>query len=315
MKFEKAVRRKAKLRLALSGPSGSGKTLSALLLAQGIGGRIAVIDSERGSASLYAGSVQVGGGRKVITPDFDTLSLQPPFSPENYVEAIKAAESAGYDTAIIDSITHEWSGSGGCMEIAESVAKARFGGNFWSAFSVVTPRHQAFIDAMLQSNMHIIVTMRSKTETAQQEGKNGKKSVVKLGMKAEQRDGFEYEMTAVLDLSHEDHFATSTKDRTGIFMGRDPVVITSDTGKHLLAWLESGEDEPEPEKPVEMADEAVQAHIKAMTGADSVEALQAAWVAASEAATDAKDKAAYRRFVGCANARKAALAGEEEKSA
>ncbi len=105
----------------------------------------------------------------------------------------------------------------------------------------MTPRHRAFIDAMLQSNMHIIATGRSKTETTQQEGTNGKKGVVKLGMKTEQRDGFEYEFTVVLDIIHDGHFAVASKDRTGLFSG-DAKAITEATGAKLLAWLEAGVD-------------------------------------------------------------------------
>lgn len=232
MKFTKAVRKKAKLRLALTGPSGSGKTFGALLVAKGLGGRIAVIDTEHGSASLYSHLC-----------DFDTLELGPPYSPERYVEAIKAAEAAGYDVIVIDSTTHEWSGSGGCLEINDEVAKAKFRGNGWSAWNETTPRHRAFIDAMLQANAHVIATGRSKTETSQVE-EGGRKKVVKLGMKTEQRDGFEYEFTVVLDLVHDGHYATASKDRTGLFAG-DPKPVGEHTGRTLAEWLESGADASE----------------------------------------------------------------------
>jgi hypothetical protein len=230
MQFTKAVRKKAKLRLALTGPSGSGKTYGALTVAKGLGGRIAVIDSEHGSASLYSHIC-----------DFDTLELAPPYSPERYIQAIKAAEAAGYDVIVIDSTTHEWSGSGGCLEINEQTARARFQGNTWSAWNDTTPRHRAFIDAMLQANAHVIATGRSKTETAQTEGPNGKKKVVKLGMKTEQRDGFEYEFTVVLDLVHDGHYANASKDRTGLFAG-EPKPVGEQTGRLLADWLESGAD-------------------------------------------------------------------------
>ena len=307
MKFEKAVRRKAKLRLALSGPSGSGKTLSALLLAKGIGGRIAVIDTERDSASLYAESVSVGGGRKIDTPEFDSLNLSAPYSPERYIDAIKAAADAGYSVLIIDSITHEWSGVGGCLELVDDIAKARFRGNSWSAWNEVTPRHRAFVDAILQSPIHVIVTMRSKTETAQQENQNGKKTVVKLGMKAEQRDGFEYEMSAVLDLTHDGHFATATKDRTGLFMGQDPVVVTAETGARLLAWLEHGAEEQK----TGMSAEDVDKYIKAIAEAADIESLNAAATAALEAATDANDREGYKRLLSVAKDCKTALEQKE----
>ncbi|EKS7768417.1 ATP-binding protein [Edwardsiella piscicida] len=228
MKFEKAMRKKAKLRLALTGPSGSGKTYSALLVAKGIGGKIAVIDTEKGSASLYSDIV-----------DFDVLELDTPFSPERFIEAIKSAEQAGYETLIIDSITHEWSGVGGCLELVDTIAKTKFKGNTWSAWSDINPRHRGFLDAILRSSMHIIATMRSKTETAQVE-ENGRKKVSKLGMKSEQRDGVEYEFTTVLDIGHENHYAVASKDRTKLFSNSDPVILNECTGKSLLEWLESG---------------------------------------------------------------------------
>lgn len=228
--FTKAVRKKAKLRCLLTGPSGSGKTYSALMLAMGLGAkRIALIDTEHGSASLYAHLC-----------DFDVLELAPPFTPERFIEAIEAAGEGGYDACIIDSTTHEWSGVGGCLEIVDAVSKT-MRGNSYMAWGDVTPRHRAFLDAMLRAPMHIIATGRSKTETAQVE-EGGKKRVVKLGMKTEQRDGLEYEFTLALDLTHDGNLAVATKDRTGLFAGRDPERITLATGQRLLAWLDTGAD-------------------------------------------------------------------------
>ena len=234
MEFTKARRKKAKLRLALTGPSGSGKTWGALLIAKGIGGKIACIDTEKGSASLYESIV-----------DFDCLELSPPYTPEAYIRAIQVAEKAGYDTLIVDSTTHEWSGSGGVLEILDEVAKAKYRGNTWSAWNELTPRHRKFIDAMLQSSMHIIATGRSKTETAQSDV-NGKKGVVKLGMKTEQRDGFEYEFTVVLDIIHDGHYAVASKDRTGLF-GGDAKPISYETGTMLRDWLDMGVEPPKVE--------------------------------------------------------------------
>lgn len=245
MQFTKATRKKARLRLALTGPSGSGKTMAALMIAKGLGGRVAVLDTEHGSASLYAEPIKLAGGHVFEPPEFDALELTAPYSPERYIEAIHAAERAGYDTLVIDSLTHEWSGSGGCLEINDNVAAAKFRGNSWSAWNETTPRHRAFVDAMLQSPMHIIGTGRSKTETAQTEGTNGRKQVVKLGMKTEQRDGIEYEFTVVLDLIHAGHFANASKDRTGLFAGGEPAPVSEATGERLLAWLESGEALPD----------------------------------------------------------------------
>lgn len=235
MKFEKAERKKAKLRLALTGPSGSGKTYGALQVAKGIGGKVAVIDTEKGSASLYTHMAE-----------FDVLELAPPFTPERFIEALHAAEGADYNVLIIDSITHEWSGKGGCLELVDEVARAKYKGNSWSAWNDITPRHRDFLDALLRSPIHVIATMRSKTETAQTE-ENGRKKVVKLGMKAEQRDGAEYEFTTVLDIVHDGHYAVASKDRTGLFTDRDPRQLTPEVGKEMLAWLENGAEIPQVE--------------------------------------------------------------------
>lgn len=266
MKFEKAVRMKAKLRLALTGPSGSGKTYGALTVAKGIGGKIAVIDTEKGSASLYA-----------HLAEFDVLELDPPYSPERFIEAVKAAEGAGYDILIIDSITHEWNGVGGCLELVDQIANAKYKGNSWSAWNEVTPRHRAFLDGLMRSPLHVIATMRSKTETAQTEV-NGRKKVVKLGMKAEQRDGAEYEFTTVLDIVHEGHYALASKDRTGLFAG-DPQPITEDTGRRLLDWLESGEDA---DAIREQEDAAARVALDAIRKAESVDALKGHYEAAAD---------------------------------
>lgn len=227
VQIRKARRSATKLRLLLTGPSGAGKTWGALQIAKGMGGKTVVIDTEEGSSDLYD-----------HLHDFDVIDLRPPFSPERYIEAIRAAEEAGYEVIVIDSVTHCWSGPGGCLEILEDVAKAQFRGNTWSAFSVITPRWRAFVDAILRSPAHVICCGRSKTETAQVDD-HGKKKVAKLGMKLEARDGLEFEFTCVLDLIHDGHYATVSKDRTGLFAG-DPKPISPATGERLAAWLAGG---------------------------------------------------------------------------
>jgi hypothetical protein len=274
--------------------------MAALMIAKGLGGRVAVLDTEHGSASLYAEPITLPDGTIFDPPEFDSLELRAPYSPERYIEAIKAAESAGYDTLIIDSTTHEWSGSGGCLEINDTVAAAKFRGNSWSAWNETTPRHRAFIDAMLQARMHIIATGRSKTETAQTE-ENGRKKVVKLGMKTEQRDGFEYEFTAVLDLVHDGHYAIASKDRTGLFTNGDPKPVSVATGEKLLAWLETGEAAPD-----------VVAILKGIAEAKTVDALRENFEAAvamlpdhqHDAARHAKNKR-YRELVPAPEGEKA----------
>lgn len=295
MAFAKAVRKKSKLRLGITGPSGSGKTLGALLIAKGLGGKIALIDTEKGSASLYADDPR-------YEVEFDTMDLDPPYTPEHFIKAMKEAEQGGYDTLIIDSVTHEWSGVGGCLELVDEIARARYKGNSWSAWNDVTPRHRAFIDAILRSSLHIIITMRSKTETAQVE-ENGRKKVVKLGMKAEQRDGFEYELTAILDIQHESNYALPSKDRTGLFTGRDPFKITEATGTMLREWLESG---AEPVKEV-LSEQQIADHKAAIEAAADMAALKTAYATAYKAATAIKDADAEAAFTQAKDARKEAL--------
>lgn len=201
MTFElkKSARRAAKIRLSLQGPAGSGKTMSALLIAYGLTSdwnKIAVVDTERGSANLYS---HLG--------DYYVLALEEPFSPERYMEALKVCEVSGIECIILDSISHEWSGPGGCLEIHEKATSAMKIPNSFTAWASVTPRHQAFIDSILQSKSHVITTIRSKTEYIIGE-RNGRQVPQKIGMAAVQRDGYEYEVTISLDID-EEHNALS----------------------------------------------------------------------------------------------------------
>ncbi|MGI9951427.1 ATP-binding protein [Moorellaceae bacterium AZ2] len=239
--FKKAMRKQAKIRLALFGPSGSGKTYSALLIARGLvgqQGRIAVIDTERGSASLYAD----------ITP-FDVCELEPPFTPEKYIEAIKAAEQGGYDVIIIDSLSHAWAGTGGILDIHDAAAAKEK--NSWSAWRLVTPRHNDLVDAMLQSTCHVIATLRAKQEYVPVED-GGKTKIQKVGLAPVQRDGLEYEFTLVFNLDAS-HNAVASKDRTQLFDGQ-VVRLSPATGMKLREWLEGAagapaDPVPQPEGP------------------------------------------------------------------
>lgn len=230
MQLQKASRKKVKLRLNISAPSGAGKTYSALLMAKGLVGewsKIAVIDTENGSASLYS---NLG--------DFNTIDLMPPFSPERYIQALDACLNSGIECIIIDSSSHEWSGPGGCLEINESIAQTKFRGNTWSAWSETTPRHDAFVSKVLHCNAHVITCTRMKMETVMGEDKK----VKKLGMKDVQRDGWEYELTVSLNIDRDSHKAVASKDRTNVFEGKDPFIITEETGKMIKEWCDSGEE-------------------------------------------------------------------------
>lgn len=241
MELKKATRKKVKLRLGISGPSGSGKTASALLMAYGIVGdwsKIALIDSENESASLYANFTLPNGSQ---IGEFNTISIAAPYSPEKYIEAIKACENAeGIEIIIIDSITQEWAGKGGCLDIHEDITKKMKNPNSYTAWAEVTPRHQSFIDSILQSKCHVVTTVRSKTEYVMTE-RNGKQVPQKMGMASVTREGFEYELSVSLDVDIT-HKAFASKDRTGLFSGQ-PFVITEQTGKDILNWCNSGKDE------------------------------------------------------------------------
>jgi hypothetical protein len=225
LQFRKAERRKAKLRLGISGPSGAGKTYSTLLVAMGLGEKIAMIDTENGSGDLYSHLC-----------DYDIVNIKAPFTPEKYTGAIRAAEEAGYGTIIIDSLTHAWAGEGGLLDLQGKIVDSGKG-NSYTAWRSVTPKHNALVEAMLQSKCHIIATIRSKMEYVQQSN-NGKTEIKKVGLAPIQRDGMEYEFTVFFDLNH-DHTASASKDRTTLFDGQY-FILSQETGEKLKAWLDSG---------------------------------------------------------------------------
>jgi hypothetical protein len=227
MQLRKATRQQAKMRLGLSAVSGGGKTYSAILIAKGLVGdlsKVAVIDTEHGSADLYA---HLG--------DYNVLPLLAPFSPERYIEAIRACEKAGMEVIIIDSISHEWEGKGGCLEIVDSL------GGKYQDWAKVTPRHQNFLEAILHSSCHVITTVRRKQDYEMTKDNSGKVKVEKAGLKEVTREGFEYELTANLEIDMR-HMANASKDRTGLFMGKPAFVPDESTGEMIREWCESGVD-------------------------------------------------------------------------
>jgi hypothetical protein len=226
LQLKKATRKQVKLRLNLSAPSGGGKTYSALLMAKGLvndWSKIAVIDTENGSASLYS---HLG--------EFNTIELTPPFIPERYIEAINACVAGGMECIIIDSSSHEWNA---LLEENEKLANAKFRGNTWSAWSETTPRHDRFVQHVLHVPVHVITCTRSKSETIMTDDKK----VKKVGMKDIQREGWEYELTVSLNLDRDTHLAIPSKDRTGLFEGKSPAVVTEATGRMIREWCDSGE--------------------------------------------------------------------------
>lgn len=234
MNFRKAVKSKAKARIGIIGPSGCGKTYTALTLATGLGNKIAVIDTEHGSASKYADLFE-----------FDVLELEK-FNPQFYIDGIKTAAEAAYDVLIIDSLSHAWVGTEGALELADKNA-AKYGGNRFAAWRDVTPLHNKLIEAMLSYPGHLIATLRSKMAYIQTQDDKGKTIVKKVGMEPVQREGMEYEFDIVAEMDIEHNFiVTKTRCRTldGIIV-KNPGI---DVAEMIKAWLDDGETVHEKEK-------------------------------------------------------------------
>lgn len=232
----KATREKVKLKMALMAPSGSGKTTSSLLMAYGMTNnwdKIYFIDTENNSGKLKVG---LRHGNTVIG-SFNHIEIKPPYTPDLFVDAIQFCEEAGAEVIIIDSATHEWSGEGGCLDIHANMP----GNNSYTNWEPVKKMHKRFVNAILQSNCHVICCMRSKQEYVQSSEDSGKKKIQKLGLKPDQEGTMEYEFTLVLDIAHETHMATSSKDRTQLFNDQIPFLITPKHGKMLIDWCNEGE--------------------------------------------------------------------------
>lgn len=249
MQLRKSNRSQAKIRIALQGASGSGKTYSSLLLAYGLcqdWDKIAVIDTENQSADLYSHLGQ-----------YNVLTLLPPFSPERYMEAIATCEASGMEVIIIDSLSHEWEGEGGILDIHGNMA-----GNSFTNWAKITPRHNALVQKILHSAAHIIATVRSKQDYVITE-KNGKQVPEKVGLKAVQRDGLEYDFSVVFELDI-NHQATCSKDRTQLFAQKIPFKIEPQTGQKIREWCESGS------VLYESKEDPIEAKIKAIVNLDEL---------------------------------------------
>lgn len=219
MQLRKSQRKKAKIKMALQAPSGAGKTMSAILLAKGLCNgdlsRVVVIDTENGSADLYA---HLG--------NYNVISLKPPFTPQQYVEAINVCEKAGMEVIIIDSISHCWDY---LLDYHSSLA-----GNSFTNWAKIKPLEKSFIDKILQCDAHVIATMRTKQDYVLNQ-KDGKFIPEKVGLKAVQRDGVDFEFTLVLDIDIK-HYAIASKDRTSLFMDKPEFKITPEIGSKILEW-------------------------------------------------------------------------------
>lgn len=230
IQFEPATKKASKARIALCGPSGSGKTYTGLAIATALSDRVAVIDTERGSASKYVG---LNGWQ------FDTISPDK-FSPLSLVEAFGVAAGAGYGCVLVDSLSHYWMGTDGMLEQVDR----RSGANkFTSGWKVVGPEEKQMIDAMLTYPGHVIATLRTKTEYVIEENERGKKEPRKVGMKPIQRDGIEYEFDLIGDLDHESRL-TISKSRISSLAGQVIAKPGVDLAATIADWLADGIDVP-----------------------------------------------------------------------
>lgn len=231
---KKAKREKIFTKVALMAPSGGGKTYSSLRLATGMAeeieketgkhAKILMINTEQSRGSYYANEF-----------DYDIIDMEAPHNPERYVDAINFAVDEGYDILIIDSSSHEWEGSGGCLDLHKQA------GGTYQSWGKVTPRHDRFIQAIADSPIHIIATMRGKDQYEMSKDERGKASVQKLGIGAKQRDGFEYEFTVTFLLDQKTNIAEQQKDNTHIFSGKSGVILSEDYGRKIIQWANSGE--------------------------------------------------------------------------
>ncbi len=224
--FQKAIKRNAKLRLSIQGPSGSGKTYTALSIATNLNaGKVAVVDTEHGSASKYADLF-----------DFDVMELKAPYHPDNYVNAIAEAAKAGYGVVVLDSLTHAWKGEGGILELVTEIAKRKYGGNTYAAWNDATPIQKRLIESIVGSSIHVIATMRSKMEYVQEKDERGKSSIRKVGMAPEQRDDMPYEFDVVLDMNT-DNEAIVSKTRCPELTGKLIAKPGKQVAETLAKWL------------------------------------------------------------------------------
>lgn len=234
--FQRATKKRARCRMAIIGPSGSGKTYTALTIASHLGQRVALIDTERGSASKYAGQFA-----------FDVLELET-FDPRVYVQGIRDAGGAGYDVLVIDSLSHAWAGKDGALEQVDKAKARTQSGNSFAAWRDVTPMHNALVDAILQCPCHVIATMRAKTEYVLETDGRGRQVPRKVGMAPVQRDGVEYEFDVVADMDL-DHNLIVSKTRCPAL---DAAVVNKpgeDVARMLVAWLTDGTETPAPKPP------------------------------------------------------------------
>lgn len=231
MEFKTATHKDVRMKMALGGPAGGGKTLGSLLIAKGLvqdPAKIGVLQTEPGRASCYL--KQIG--------DFKVMDMHPPFEPNKFIEAISFAEKSGIKCLIIDSASDEWAGIGGALDMHSAASEVTK--NSFTAWKGVTPKHEAFFNAILSSPIHIICTIKKKTEYVMETNDRGKQQPKRVGVKDIAREGSEYRWMLAFDLDQETNLATVSKDNTGIFQGKPPFKISEETGKLIRDWCLNG---------------------------------------------------------------------------
>jgi hypothetical protein len=233
MKIEKAVRKKVPMLISVAGQSGSGKTFSSLLMASGLGERVGFLDTENGRGSMYADSPSI---KAALPQGYEIAELREPFTPARYSEAVDAFESHGCDVMVIDSMTHEWEGHGGCFDIAMN---NKLGGlpNWVKA----KMEHKRMMNRLLASSMHIIFCLRAQEKTKVDKNEKGKETFIPIGIQPIQEKNFVFEMTLSLLLEENTHKPIVTKcpePLLGLFSGEQSL-ITKQTGVKLREWAEA----------------------------------------------------------------------------
>lgn len=230
MEFKEAQRSDIRMKMALAGKSGAGKTLSALKIAKGLVidvSKIGVGQTEAGRAQCYLNEIG----------PFKVLEMQPPFSPDNFIKVIETAEKAGLKCLILDSMSDEWAGLGGVLDIHSNIADTVK--NTFAAWKKASPQHEAVFNKILQSPIHIIATIKKKVdyilETVE---KNGKMIQVpkRVGFKDISREDTEYKWILQFDLDQDGNLAVASKDNTSLFQGKPPFKITEQTGTMIRDW-------------------------------------------------------------------------------
>lgn len=232
MEFKDAQLSDIRIKMALAGKAGAGKTLGALKIAKGLVqdvSKVGVAQTEAGRAQCYLKQF----------PGFKVLEMKPPFTPETFIKVIELAESAGLKCLIIDSLSDEWAGIGGALDMHQAATEQM--NNSFAAWKRITPRHEALFNKILQSPIHIISTIKKKTDTVL-EMVNGKQVPKRVGLKDIQREDVEYRWMIQLDIDQEGNTATCAKDNTGLFQGKSAFQISEQTGTTIRNWcLQKGE--------------------------------------------------------------------------